>query len=169
MIYWRYYCVSEVLMDLRLVCVIMPRSRCLLSSLWKPSVAGSPFKSSRGYGSSSLRPLRNGHDRGPPPQSQTSPTQCPPDLRPCLYLPASTPPCARMICEPELSCAGMCNGTPDKHMVMIVRFLVSATTFESLSCKSLSNMHAHFIFIAHDISLHVFLYAVLLFCKTVCN
>ena len=63
----------------------------------------------------------------------------------------------------------MCNGTPDKHMVMIVRFLVSATTFKSLSCKSLSNMHAHFIFIAHDISLHVFLYAVLLFCKTVCN
>ena len=124
MIYWRYYCVSELLMDLRLVCVIMPRSRCLLSSLWKPSVAGSPFKSSRGYGSSSLRPLRNGHDRGPPPQSQTSPTQCPPDLRPCLYLPASTPPCARMICEPELSCAGMCNGTPDKHMVMIVSFLV---------------------------------------------
>ena len=85
MIHWRYYCVSEVLMDLRLVCVIMPRSRCLLSSLWKPSVAGSPFKSSRGYGSSSLRPLRNGHDRGPPPQSQTSPTP----VR-LTYVPAST-------------------------------------------------------------------------------
>ena len=104
-------------MELRLVCVIMPWSRgLLLSSLSKPSVAGS-FKSS--YAACGIRILqspaspqwsRSGSASSKPPV----PRPCPPDLRPCRRLPASTPPCARMICEPELSCAGMCKGNPEQ-------------------------------------------------------
>ena len=141
----RYYSeTSEVLMELRLVCVIMPWSRgWLLSSLSKPSVAGS-FKSS--YAACGIRILqspaspqwsRSGSASSKPPV----PRPCPPDLRPCRRLPASTPPCARMICEPELSCAGMCKGNPNKHMVMLARFLVGrgeggGGTFDSLNVAS---------------------------------
>ena len=103
-------------MELRLVCVIMPRSREGL--YWAPFEShpsrahSSPAR--RGYGSSSLQPLPNGHDRGPPLQSSLSPAPVRLTYVPAGAFQASTPPCARMICEPELSCAGMCKGNPEQ-------------------------------------------------------